>query len=119
MRPTFHLVPEPLWMAADPKTPYRHASLQTEGFIHCTDGRDEVVAVGNRYYRDDPRPFVILTVDLDRAGSPWRIEPPGSPYPHIYGPIERGAIVAVERMPRGADGTFVRWPAEVDQATTR
>lgn len=119
MRPTFHLVPEPLWTAADAGTPYCHASLEMEGFIHCTDGRDAVVAVGNRYYRDDPRPFVILTVDLDRAGSPWRVEPPGSPYPHVYGPIDRAAIVGVEPMRRSADGTFVGCPAEVDQPAPR
>ena len=37
--------------------PVRHPS-DDEGFIHCTDGADELVATANRHYREDPRPFV-------------------------------------------------------------
>lgn len=66
-----------------------------------------MVATANRHYRDDPRPFVVLTVDLDRIGSPWRIEDPGGIYPHIDGPIDRVAIVAVIPAPRDAEGGFL------------
>lgn len=106
MRPTYHLVPEAVWVATDPGAPYRAGSLADEGFIHCTDGADELVATANRHYRADPRPFLALTVDLDAAGSPWSIEDRAGIYPHIFGPIERSAIVAVERMARDDDGTF-------------
>jgi uncharacterized protein (DUF952 family) len=60
----------------------------------------------NRHYRDDPRPFLVLTVDLDAAGSPWQIDEPGAPYPHVYGSIDRAAILDVRPMPRDPDGTF-------------
>jgi uncharacterized protein (DUF952 family) len=106
VRPTFHLVPEAAWSAQDPGAPYRHASLETEGFIHCTDGAEAMRDTANRHYGADPRPFLVLTVDLDAAGSPWRIEKPGSPYPHVYGPIDRAAILDVRPMPRDPDGTF-------------
>lgn len=107
MRTTFHLVAEADWEAADGREAYRHPSLDAEGFIHCTDGPAAMRATANRYYRDDPRPFLVLTIDLDATGSPWRIDVPGTPYPHIYGPVARQAIVAVGPMPRADDGTFL------------
>jgi uncharacterized protein (DUF952 family) len=105
-RPTLHLVPESVWAARDPSAPYLPAAYEQDGFIHCTDGDDEMVAVANRFYRDDPRPFLLVTLDLERTGSPWRFDEPGSPYPHIYGPVDPGSVVEVRRMVRGADGAF-------------
>ena len=110
MRRTYHLVAEPVWSALDPSVPYVHASLEAEGFIHCTDGASNMRDTANRHYRDDSRPFLVLTVDLDAAGSPWRIDEPGSPYPHVYGPIDRAAILHVRSVPRAEDGEFRRPP---------
>ena len=107
MRPTFHLVPAEVWAASDPAVPYEAASLADEGFIHCTDGAEELLATANRHYRADPRPFVVLTVDLDVAGSAWSVEGPGRIYPHVFGPIDRRAIMAVAPLIRDADGRFV------------
>ena len=59
--PTYHLTPAEWWAAADPAAPLGSPSLDDEGFIHCTDGADELVATANRHYRDDRRPFVRLT----------------------------------------------------------
>ncbi len=106
MRPTYHLVPLEAWRAADPDGPYEAASLATEGFIHCTDGSEAMVETANRHYRDDPRSFLVLTLDLDAVGSPWRIEDSRGIYPHIFGPIDRSAILAVVPAPRDADGRF-------------
>ena len=107
MRPTFHLVPRDTWQTADPRASYAAPSLADEGFIHCTDGTDEMVATANRHYRDDPRVFLVLTVDLDVVGSPWRIEDERGIYPHIFGPIAREAVIRVVPAPRDADGSFL------------
>ena len=110
MRLTLHLVATDAWEAAgsaDPDAPYRHPSLETEGFIHCTDGDEAMAATANRHYAGDPHDFVVLTIDLDRVGATWRYDKPGSPYPHVYGAIERAAIVDVRPLPRAADGTFL------------
>lgn len=116
-RPSFHLVPEAVWAAADPVEPYAAASLATEGFIHCTDGVEALAATFQRHYGDDPRPFMALTVDLDALGVPWRFDVPGSPYPHIYGAIPRPAIIAISRVERAADGRFVTLnPARLDRS---
>ena len=106
MRETFHLVPEAVWSAADPADAYEAASLETEGFIHCTDGVAALGETFDRYYAADPRPFLALTLDLDALDVPWRYDVAGSPYPHIYGPIDRSAIVGISRVDRAADGRF-------------
>lgn len=107
MRPTFHLIPVSLWAEADPDAPLLRESLADEGFVHCTDGAEALIATAERHYRSDPRDLLALTVDLDRVTSPWRYDDPGSPYPHIYGPIDRAAIVRVVAVSRAADGHFV------------
>jgi uncharacterized protein (DUF952 family) len=111
MRPTYHLVPADVWAGGDPDRPYAAGSLIDEGFIHCTDGMTEMVATANRHYRDDPRPFLLLTVDLDATGSPWRIEDERSVYPHVFGPIARVAVIRVVPAPRAVDGEFLPFEA--------
>ena len=104
---TYHLTPEVWWRATDPAAPLGAPSLGDEGFIHCTTGHAEMVATANRHYREDPRSFVVLTIDLDALTSPVRIEDNRGIYPHVFGPIDRSAIVAARPMPRAADGTFL------------
>lgn len=107
MRQTFHLAPADAWAATDRTRPYAAASLGDEGFIHCTNGEAELGATFDRHYSSEPRSFVALTLDLDALDVPWRFDEPGSPYPHIYGPIRPEAIVAVADIVRDADGRFV------------
>jgi uncharacterized protein (DUF952 family) len=106
VRLTYHLTPEEWWDAADPEAALPAPSLAEEGFIHCTTGANELVATANRHYRDDPRSFVVLSLDLDRLSSAWRIDDPRGIYPHVFGPIDRPAILGVQPIARDADGTF-------------
>jgi uncharacterized protein (DUF952 family) len=76
---TYHLVPAEWWASADATRPYQAPSLTVEGFTHCTDGATELVATANRHLLADPRPYLVLTIDLDRVGSPWRYDEPGRP----------------------------------------
>lgn len=106
MRATFHLVREAVWTATDPDLPYEAGSLAVEGFIHCTDGVEALGVTFDRFYAADARPFLALTVDLDALDAPWRYDVPDSPYPHIYGPVRREAILLVDRIARTPDGRF-------------
>lgn len=103
---TYHLAPRAYWDASDPTADYTPEPFAQEGFIHTTHDAGELVAVSNRYYRDDPRPYVIVTIDLSRVRAPIRIVDPGGRYPHIHGPLNRDAVVAVTDAAREADGTF-------------
>lgn len=111
MRPTYHLVPADVWAAADPSLPYAAASLATEGFIHCTDGMTEMVATANRHYHQDRRAFLVLTIDLEATGSPWRIEDEQAIYPHVFGAIDLAAVIRIVPAPRDPDGRFLPFEA--------
>ena len=86
---------------------YLPAAFAGEGFIHTTRTSALLAEVANRYYRADPRPYLLLTVDLARLTVPWRYDAAGEDYPHLYGPLNRDAVIAIAPMPRAADGTFV------------
>ena len=107
----YHLVPAAAWKAASPGEPFRAASLDDEGFIHLTHRASDLAEVANRYYRDDPRPYLALTLALDRLTSPWRYDG-DERYPHVYGPLDRQAITEVTPIVRDADGTFLSVEAE-------
>ncbi len=91
---------------------YLPVDYEREGFIHTTKTPWRVAEIANKHRKSDPRPFVLLAVDLDRVTAPWRYDAAGEDFPHIYGPINREAIVKVEPFPRAADGTFL--PLEHD-----
>lgn len=101
----YHLVRAVVWDTARPDEPFRAASLEDEGFVHLTHGMADLVDVANAYYRDDPRPFVVLTVALRWLTAPWRYDG-DERYPHVYGPINREAITEVRPIERDASALF-------------
>jgi uncharacterized protein (DUF952 family) len=103
---TFHLVPRDEWEATDPTTAYTPSAFERDGFVHCTDGPVEVAATANRYFTDLTGDLLVLILDRARLSAPVRYEDERRVYPHIYGAIERAAIVEVIRMPRAANGLF-------------
>jgi uncharacterized protein (DUF952 family) len=104
---TLHLTPEPVWRGQEGQATYLPEAFGREGFIHCSDGEARVLEAGNRYYQGDPRPYLLLDIDLDRVGAPAVYEDEARCFPHIHGPLEREAVVRVRRVERGADGTFL------------
>ena len=109
---TYHLVPQAEY---DPQVAtYLPAAWERDGFIHTTKQIALLHEVGNRYYRADPHPYLVLTIDLDRTAVPWRYDAAGADYPHLYGPLERAAIIAAQPMPRAADGAFLPLPLQSD-----
>ena len=50
----------------------------------------------------------MLYIDQDRVTSPIRYDDPDKVFPHIYGPLNRDAIIAVMDIDREADGTFLK-----------
>jgi uncharacterized protein (DUF952 family) len=102
---TYHLVPRE---EHDRRTAeYLPSAFAREGFIHTTRRPEIVHEVGNRYYRADPRAYLLLVIELDLVPSPWRYDAAGEDYPHIYGPVPRVAIREVLEVPRGAEGAFL------------
>jgi uncharacterized protein (DUF952 family) len=75
----------------------RGMELADEGFIHlCT--AEQLAGVAERYYHGVPD-LVLLHVDEQRLGAPLVYEQLGAAteaFPHLYGPLEVDAVVAVE-----------------------
>ena len=104
---TLHLCPAAVWNAQRNDDTYLPEAYAQDGFVHCTDGDEELIAVGNRFYQDDPREFVVLSVDLTANGANWRYEDPGQIFPHIYGPISPAAVIGVRPMLRENNRAFI------------
>jgi len=109
----FHIAPRLDWEAANQAGEYRAASLETEGFIHCSTS-DQLLAVANRFYHGQ-QGLVMLCIDIDQLQSECRFEPateplPGaasSDFPHVYGPINANAVVKALSFTPGPDGRFL------------
>ncbi|AJE83123.1 MULTISPECIES: DUF952 domain-containing protein [Streptomyces] len=104
--PLLHLTERSLWEAAKASGTYewstRGRTLAEVGFIHCS-ARHQLPRVAAFLYGSyqGPDELVVLVVDPTRLTAPIRHEP-GSPdseetFPHVYGAIEVGAVVGVER----------------------
>jgi uncharacterized protein (DUF952 family) len=69
-----------------------------DGYIHCSS-RDQVAGTAERYFGDQPD---IIVVALDPlvlgAWLRWEVSRNGGPYPHVYAPLPRSAVVAVHRI---------------------
>jgi uncharacterized protein (DUF952 family) len=105
MRRIYHLTTPEAWEKAAGK-PYRADSLDSEGFIHCSNA-DQVACAANRFYAVVEKLYV-LCLDADRLGTALRDEPAsdGEVFPHVYGPIEPDAVVEICPMRRGPDGKW-------------
>jgi uncharacterized protein (DUF952 family) len=104
----FHLLPTALWQAQPTYEPYHADTLATEGFIHCTREVERLVVVANHFYRQINGAFMILCVETERltAEVRWEVSH-GHLYPHVYGSIDRAAIVDVIAFPRNPNGDFL------------
>lgn len=105
MRTIYHLVLKPVW-EKNPGQAYSADSLASEGFIHCSFA-EQVAAAANRFYADQ-QDLLVLHIDPARLASPVREEAAatGEMFPHIYGPINRDAVVTVQTLQRGTDGLW-------------
>jgi uncharacterized protein (DUF952 family) len=98
----YHIVLPEVWAAFGGDL-YTAESLETEGFIHCSFA-EQLDGVIERYYKEKSS-LVILEIDTNLLMSRMIKEPSTNReiYPHIYGPINRDAIVGVEERDLTAD----------------
>jgi uncharacterized protein (DUF952 family) len=94
------------WARAREEGLYLTGSLHDQGYIHCSHPH-QVVEVANSVYRGR-RGLVLLHIDPDRLDSRVVEEDGGNGemYPHIYGPINVGAVVKVELFEPRENGFF-------------
>ncbi|MBH0775114.1 DUF952 domain-containing protein [Nocardia sp. NEAU-351] len=111
-----HLCTLEEWLTARQAGGYRPSSFEDIGFVHLSTPA-QVHLPANRLFAGR-RDLVLLRVDPARVGSPVKWEPgvPGDPesmlFPHLYGPLPVGAVVAVQEYRPGPDGVFAPLVAE-------
>ncbi len=104
-----HICARKTWHAALGAGVYAADTLATEGFIHLSKP-DQVLSVANRYYpgQDD---LVILWVEKERLTSDLRWESSdGDVFPHVFGPLNLDAILAVTDLTADPNGRFTKLP---------
>ena len=109
-----HIVPGDGWDAGG-SVNYAAPSLSSEGFIHCSTP-EQVLGPAHALFRGQGG-LVLLCIDAHRLQAAVVYEDcyaAGETFPHIYGPIERDAVVAVVPFPPDANGAFTL-PNEVDE----
>ncbi len=94
----YHITTEDAWEKAAGQGFYETPSLQDEGFIHCTHAHQTQLVL-EKYFKG-VKDVVILTIDTEKLDvlliEDW------SPtlqdhFPHIYGYLFPGAVVAIKR----------------------
>jgi uncharacterized protein (DUF952 family) len=104
---TLHLTPTEVWRGQQDQPAYRPEAFAADGFIHCTDDAEELMNAGNRYYREDPRPYIALTINCDLLTAPVIYEDAARIYPHIYGLLDTKAVERAQAVRRDGKGAFV------------
>jgi uncharacterized protein (DUF952 family) len=122
---SYHLFPESYHLAQADTDLYLPATFDEEGFIHCTTEAAVLVDIANLYFAGLTEPLFVYTIDEARLTSPVKYEPPAHVagadnqagpadnilFPHIYGPINRPAIVETTALVRNDVGRWA-WPKD-------
>lgn len=104
----FHLTKQADWEARELGKGYLAPSLESEGFIHCSEDEEQLLGVAHRLFAGETG-LLALEVDTDLLTSPVMREPArsGVIYPHIYGPIDLNSVSGTRRILAGGDGSFI------------
>ncbi|BAY98467.1 hypothetical protein NIES37_24170 [Tolypothrix tenuis PCC 7101] len=112
MKTILHITQIGQWEEAKTLGIYRADSLDTEGFIHCSES-SQIVQVANRFFKHQ-KGLVILFIDADKVKAEVRYEEAeiGELFPHIYGELNIDSVFQVVDFESGEDGLF-NLPQEV------
>jgi len=104
----YHMCRREEWAAAERAGLYRGSSQDAaDGFIHFSTAKQIVASAAK--HRAGQAGLVLLAVDAAKLGDAlkWEASRGGELFPHLYGPLPRGAVVSVDDLPLGSDGRHV------------
>ena len=107
MKLILHITTYKAWVKAMEAGRYETESLQREGFIHCST-REQVIGVANSTFHGE-HGLILLCIDSDLVEAEIKYEDcyeTGKKFPHIYGPLNAGAVMQVVPLVPDADGKF-------------
>jgi uncharacterized protein (DUF952 family) len=95
----YHVTTKQAWQEATAQGFYTTASLEAEGFIHCSQDH-QVAGVLERYFAGQTD-LIKLTIDTNKLTSRFVFDwspSTADTFPHIYGPINLDAVLASEDL---------------------
>lgn len=111
----YHITSRSAWAEAQKRGGYQAPSLKNEGFIHCST-RDQLLYVADSFYRGETD-LLVLCIDESKLCAERSWEAPAHPeslndsavssdvlFPHLYGPLNLDAVLAVNELNEGASG---------------
>jgi uncharacterized protein (DUF952 family) len=106
MHSIFHIASHPQWEVTQASGAYDCESLETEGFIHCST-HSQIIPVAHLFFKGQSN-LVLLWIDADRLTAELRYDriETGESFPHVYGAINRDAIVQVFDFEPDEQGRF-------------
>jgi uncharacterized protein (DUF952 family) len=102
----YHITTEKEWAACEADASYIPGAFEEEGFIHASD-QHQLDGVLNRYYRDRTD-LILLVIDEKKVADRiiYEASTNGEKYPHIYGRLNKDAIVKIIRPFHHADERY-------------
>lgn len=103
----YHLVPKRFYERQTKTAVYLPKPFAQDGFIHCTKEPNEMARVANLFYKSERGPHVYLYIDTQKVKAKIQYDDAAKKYPHIYGGLNHGAIVAIKEARRDANANFL------------
>jgi uncharacterized protein (DUF952 family) len=93
-----HIAEQSEWNNQETDAFYQPSGFAKEGFIHCCS-QAQLPGVLQRYYMNR-KDLLLLTLDEGRLNARLQYDqaPNGELFPHIYGPINKTAIVSMSAV---------------------
>lgn len=115
----FHLTTTNAWGNSKASGIYKPPMLAETGYLHASFDH-QFMNIANTVFRGH-KDILLLEIDAGKLTSEVKNEDlrrGGAPYPHIYGPINCDAVIAVHPIKPRADGTFA-WPEALGPEVVR
>jgi uncharacterized protein (DUF952 family) len=103
----YHITSRSDWASAQAAGEYSADSLESEGFIHCSNAV-QVQATANRFFRGQ-QDLVLLSIDENLVTAEIKyenLEGGTDLFPHVYGPLPGKAVIRVLDLLPDQDGFF-------------
>ncbi len=94
----YHIATSEEWNMHLTNSAYEPNAFPKEGFIHCST-KEQVPGVLQRYYAG-VKNLILLHIDESKLKALLKFEKAtnGELFPHVFGPINKDAIVTVENL---------------------
>ncbi len=102
----YHFVTPEYWKPFEDKDVYFSETFEQEKFIHCAT-IEQLSGVLERYYQGAGK-VLKLEIDEDKLTTKliYEAAPNGKDFPHIYGGINKSAIVGIEELAEDSSGKY-------------